>query len=298
MKAALFAGAVVLAAAKLQAAPAPACPGVDSALTEQVPLPHLAAALKPGGTPQPATLNVLALGSATLFGPQTDAAADLSRDPAPPGQAAPRQAAQPAGAPAPGAAMPGSGSAAVKHAAPATAPATTGFPWQMAQALQAAVKNLHVAVTFVGGHGLPADAMLAKLQAELSRHKYQLVIWQTGTVEAVSEAAPDDFYQTLSDGAAAVAAAGADLVLVNPQYSRFLEANANVAPYLSALQAAAALPGVTLFDRYGIMHDWVDDDALDLERAADADRPALAARLHLCLGRTLAAMLRGDAAGS
>jgi hypothetical protein len=247
------------AAGRLDAAPTPACPAVDRSLVEQVALPHLTAALKPGGT-----LNVLAVGSATMFGPQTDAAADL----------------------------------APKHGAPAPAPSTTGFPWQMAQALQASVKALKANVTFLGGHGQPADAMLAKLQAELQRHHYQLVIWQTGTVEAVSEAAPDDFYQTLSDGAAAVAAAGADLVLVNPQYSRFLEANANVAPYLSALQAAAALPGVTLFDRYGIMHDWVDDGTLDLEHAFMADRPGLATRLHLCLGRALATALRGDAAGS
>jgi acyl-CoA thioesterase I len=259
MKAAPLSAALLLVAAPLQAAPAPACPAVDTSLIEQVALPHLTAALKPG-----ATLNVLAVGSATMFGPQTNAAADL--------------------APA--------------HGAPAPAPSATGFPWQMAQSLQAAVKGLHVNVTFIGGHGQPADAMLVKLQAELTRHHTQLVIWQTGTVEAVSEAAPDDFYQTLSDGAAAVSNAGADLVLVNPQFSRFLEANANVAPYLSALQAAAALPGVTLFDRYSIMHDWVDDGALDLEHAAKADQPAMAARLHLCLGRALAAMLRGDAAGS
>jgi hypothetical protein len=260
MKPVLFtASALMLAAGPLHAAPAPSCPLVDNALIEQVALPHLPAALKPGGT-----LNVLAVGSATMFGPQTDAAADL----------------------------------APKHGAPPATPSTTGFPWQMAQALQAAVKGLHVNVTFIGGHGQPADAMLTKLQAEVQRHHYQLVIWQTGTVEAVSEAAPDDFYQTLADGAAAAAAAGADLVLVNPQYSRFLEANANVSPYLSALQAAAALPGVTLFDRYDIMHDWVDDGTLDLEHAAVADRATLATRLHLCLGRALAGMLRGDAAGS
>ncbi len=51
------------------------------------------------------------------------------------------------------------------------------------------------------------------------------------------------FYQTLSDGAAAVTTAGADLVLVDPQYSRFLRANADVDSYAQALQQTAAGQG-------------------------------------------------------
>ena len=239
------------------AAPAPVCPPAGGAVLDPAPLPHLASALRPGGT-----LNVLAVGSATVFGPQTAAAADL--------------------APA--------------HGTPAPTTSQTGFPWQMAHALENAVHGLHVAVTVTGGHGLTAEAMLAKLRAELARHTYRLVIWQTGTVEAVNMIAPEDFYQTLVDGAASVAAAGADLLLVDPQYSRFLEANANLAPYAQAMQAAGALPGVVLFHRFDLMRDWADDGLLDLERAAPADRAAMAVRLHACLGRAMARTLMDDLA--
>jgi hypothetical protein len=235
----------------------PSCPHDDDAALDPAPLPHLAAALKPGGT-----LNVLAVGSATVFGPQTSAAAEL--------------------APA--------------HGVPPPAASPTGFPWQMAHALEGDIHGLHVAVTVTGGHGLTAGAMLAKLRAELARHPYRLVIWQTGTVEAVDMAPPDDFYQTLNDGAAAVAEAGADLVLVDPQYSRFLEANANLAPYEQAMQAASALPGVVLFHRFDLMRGWAESGALDLERAALDARPAMAVRLHACLGRALAHTLLADVA--
>jgi hypothetical protein len=80
-------------------------------------------------------------------------------------------------------------------------------------------------------------------------------------------------------------------VLVDPQYSRFLEANANLEPYAIALRAVGALPGVELFHRFDIMKDWAGDAAIDLERTPKADRPAAAARLHACLGRELARML-------
>ena len=117
------------------------------------------------------------------------------------------------------------------------------------------------------------------------------MLWLTGTVDAVNSVPPDDFYEALADGAAAATNAGADLVLIDPQYSRFLEANADLEPYAIALRAVGALPGVALFHRFDIMKGWADDGAIDLERTPKADRPAAAARLHVCLGRELARML-------
>jgi hypothetical protein len=247
-----------LTMARAAPAPAPSCPAEDDVGLAAAQLPALAAALKPGRT-----VNILAVGS-TVFGPQASASAEMST---------------PLGAPPP-------------------APSPTGFAWQMAHTLEAAIKGLHVTFTFTGGHGLPADALLQRMRTELAHHSYQLVIWQTGTVEAVDMTPPEDFYQTLTDGAAATNAAGADLVLVDPQYSRFLEANANLVPYLEAMQAAGALPGVVLFHRFDLMRDWAESGELDLERAAKTDRPALAVRLHACLGRALARSLIADVAAA
>lgn len=163
-----------------------------------------------------------------------------------------------------------------------------GMAAQMAHALEAAVPGLHVALTVRGGHALAATDLADAIRGELGHASYGLVLWQTGTVDAIREVPPDDFEQTLSDGAARVAAAHADLVLIDPQYSRFIEINANIEPYLGAMRAITTLPGVALFHRYEIMRDWADDGTIDLERSRREDRPAAAARLHLCLGRELA----------
>jgi hypothetical protein len=46
------------------------------------------------------------------------------------------------------------------------------------------------------------------------------------------------------------------------------------------------------------MRDWAESGELDLERAAKTDRPALAVRLHACLGRALARSLIADVAAA
>lgn len=175
---------------------------------------------------------------------------------------------------------------------PGGAPAPGGFVGQATHALEAAYRGLRINLTLRGGRGLTAADMAGPIAAEVARGHYQLVIWQTGTVDAVREVAPAEFYQTLADTAASVAASGADLVLVDPQYSRFLEANANVEPYLSTMQDLAALPGVSLFPRYALMRNWADAGAIDLERSAKGERAAAGARLQLCLGQALARLLR------
>jgi hypothetical protein len=176
------------------------------------------------------------------------------------------------------------------------APVIPSFFSQLTHALETAVHGAHVTVTVRGGRGLLAPMQLDMIRAALKQHSYQLVLWQTGTVDAVQGEPPEDFYQALSDGADAIAEADADLVLVEPQYSRFLEANADLSPYLSAVQSVGATAGRVVFHRYALMHDWEDAGFIDLEHASLSDRASVAARLHGCLAGELAHVLLAGAA--
>jgi hypothetical protein len=82
--------------------------------------------------------------------------------------------------------------------------------------------------------------------------------------------------------------AGGDLVLIDPQFSRFLRANTDLDPYEGALQQVATMPGVTLFPRFELMRAWANEGRIDLERTAKADRDKALERLHKCLGQALA----------
>ena len=57
------------------------------------------------------------------------------------------------------------------------------------------------------------------------------------------------------------------------------------------MEAVAALPGVVLFHRFGLMHSWVHAHAIDLERAPAGQQAATVALLHHCLGQSLSTFL-------
>jgi hypothetical protein len=164
----------------------------------------------------------------------------------------------------------------------------SAFPYRMIAALHAALPNVAFALTLRGGRGMTAEDMLPLLDAALAGHRYQLVIWQTGTVEAVRGVPPDGMVAALQEGIGHAADAGADVILIDPQFSRFLRSNADLDPYESALQQIAVMPGVVLFRRFDLMRNWVDDGVIDLERAPPPDRARMMTLLNNCLGETLA----------
>ncbi len=164
----------------------------------------------------------------------------------------------------------------------------SAFPYRMVEALHAALPKVAFALTLRGGRGMTAEDMLPLLQAALEGQHYQLVIWQTGTVEAVRGMRPDGMVAALQEGIDRARASGADVVLIDPQFSRFLRANADLDPYQAALQQISVMPGVVLFRRFDVMRGWAEDGVIDLERARQADRARMMALLNTCLGETLA----------
>jgi len=127
-----------------------------------------------------------------------------------------------------------------------------------------------------------AAASLAKL-AEAKRPT--LVIWQTGTVDAMRSVDPDDFRGAVDEGVVALQNAGADVILMNPQYSPRTETMISLPPYLDNMRAVAQQHDVPLFDRFAIMHQWNDQGDFDLFSAAHGID--LAKRVHDCIGRAL-----------
>jgi len=115
--------------------------------------------------------------------------------------------------------------------------------------------------------------------------KPTLVIWQTGTVDAMRSIDPDDFRAAVDEGVAALQNAGADVVLVNLQYSPRTETIISASPYLDNMRVMAQQHDVPLFDRFAIMHHWNDSGVFDLFSTSHGIE--LAKRVHDCLGRAL-----------
>jgi len=166
--------------------------------------------------------------------------------------------------------------------------AGVSFPYHMIEALHAALPKVDFELTVKGARGMTAQDMLPLLDAAVAAHAYPLVLWQTGTVEAVRGLRPDGLHAALAEGVAHVRARGGDTVLIDPNYSRALRANTEIDPYMQVLRQVADMPGVVLFPRYDVTHAWVDKAVLDVEKAPKADRLAAVDELHRCVGQALA----------
>jgi hypothetical protein len=130
-----------------------------------------------------------------------------------------------------------------------------------------------------------AEETAAGIVKLMEGKKPTLVIWQTGTVDAMRSVDPDDFRSAVDDGVAALQNTGADVILMNLQYSPRTETMTSAPPYLDNLRVVAQQHDVPLFDRFAIMRQWNDSGDFDLFSASHG--LDLAKRVHDCLGRAL-----------
>ena len=162
------------------------------------------------------------------------------------------------------------------------------YPKRMLEALNTLRPTASFNLTVQGGRGLTAEEMLPILRRELSAHHYDLLLWQTGTVEAVHGVRPGALRSVLEDGIAAAAKSRTDVVLIDPQFSRFLRANVDLNPYETVLRQMTGPSGVTLFPRFDLTQEWVNNGEVDLERVGKDERDETIALLNDCLGHALA----------
>jgi acyl-CoA thioesterase-1 len=163
------------------------------------------------------------------------------------------------------------------------------YPAVMLRTLQAALPDAKFRLTIRGARGDTTAELLPILEQSLAKTHPELVIWQTGTVDAARGVSPDDMRDALEEGARRVTAAGANLILVDPQYSRFLYENTDLTTYEDVLESVAGeRPNVVLFPRLQLMRDWTEHGTIDVEAAPPGKRPQAAAIVHACVGKALA----------
>jgi lysophospholipase L1-like esterase len=159
--------------------------------------------------------------------------------------------------------------------------------------LQAALKQSLPKVTVkVAVHATPrqtAEQMAEGLKKILPEEKPDLVIWQAGTIDSLRGVEPDEFGNFLNDGVERIQATGADVILMNMQYSPRTETMISVTPYAENMRWVAQQRGVPLFDRFAIMRHWSDTGVFDFYAATR--NFTVAQQVHDCLGRALAVQI-------
>jgi hypothetical protein len=167
--------------------------------------------------------------------------------------------------------------------------ANLAYPERLRVALVEALPGVAITlVTDVTPHRT-AVAMADSLALDLDKVKPDLLVWQTGTVDAMEAVDPDQFNQALEKGVAAARASGADIILINAQYSPRTESMIALGNYAEIMRWVAAQHEIPLFDRFGVMKLWADLGTFDLFSATK--KLDTARRVHDCLGRLLATLV-------
>lgn len=135
-----------------------------------------------------------------------------------------------------------------------------------------------------------AEGAVEELPAILAEQTPSLVIWQTGTYDAILGADLAEFARAVDRGVDLVQASGADVVLMNPQFSPRTSFAFQFGPYAENLRWAARYAGVPFFDRYGLMSFWDEMGTFDID--ASNPSPSLYEDVHRCIGWLMTGMLR------
>ena len=135
--------------------------------------------------------------------------------------------------------------------------------------------------------------MAADLKQILATEKPALVIWQAGTFDAVSGIDPEEFRTSLSEGVDTINSGGADVDLMNMQYSPRTETMLDMGTYADIMRWVAQEHGTLLFDRLAIMRFWNDQGTFDLYAATK--KYDMARKVHDCIGRALASQIVNSA---
>src|SRR6202140_387896 len=131
------------------------------------------------------------------------------------------------------------------------------YPNRLAAQLRRQYPSADITVVIRGKGGEDAPEMMKRLQPEVIDVKPDLVIWQVGTNAVLRNLDPAETARLVEEGVGRIQAAGADIVLVDPQYSpRVNEHGESASKMVRLLGKVAELRHVSIFPRFEVMRDW------------------------------------------
>jgi len=168
--------------------------------------------------------------------------------------------------------------------------AALAYPARLEAVLAQRLPDIATKVVASVRPGRTGEEMAETFGKILIDEKPTLVIWQSGTVDAIKGVDPEEFRLTLDEGVEELQAGGADVVLMNMQYSPRTESMIAINAYADGMRVVSQQREVSLLDRFAIMKHWSELGIFDFFAATR--RLETAARIHDCIAQLLADLVR------
>ena len=137
----------------------------------------------------------------------------------------------------------------------ASSPAMS-YPSRLAVELMDRFPRASFTVVNRGVNGETASDMLARFDSTVLAEKPDLVLWQVGSNSLLYDHPIAPAGTLIRDGVRRLKAAGADVVLMNPQYAPKVFVKPNIEPMIELMARLAKETNVSLFQRYALMRYW------------------------------------------
>lgn len=161
--------------------------------------------------------------------------------------------------------------------------------------LQEILARFYPSPITVVNRGVPrqtAQQMVERFPTDVVPEDPVLVIWETGTTDAVRGVDVDDFAATLQNGIDELQAHGIDLILVDMQFSHSTATVIDFERYLNTLHRVGDVNEVNVFPRFDMMRYWSEQNVFNFDGVAKGERAALAAKVYECIAGKLADAIR------
>ena len=166
------------------------------------------------------------------------------------------------------------------------------YPHRLQEILTPRYPSSSITVVNRGVPRQTARQMLERFPTDVMPEDPVLVIWETGTTDAVRGVGVDDFAATLQTGIDELKAHDIDIMFVDMQFSHSTATVIDFERYLNALHRVGDVNDVNVFPRFEMMRYWSEQNVFNFDGVAKDERASLAAKVYECIAGKLAEAIR------
>lgn len=131
------------------------------------------------------------------------------------------------------------------------------YPSRLAVELSELWPRAQITVVNRGVGGDRTAQMMARFERDVVAEKPDLVIWQVGTNDSLAGDTIHSMSELILEGIDTLETAGADVIIMSPQYAPRFNERADHLLRVEAVRAAAREKNVGVFRRFEIMQNWI-----------------------------------------
>ncbi len=169
--------------------------------------------------------------------------------------------------------------------------ADASYPSRLAVELKAMFPKETITVINRGVNGEEVPDMLKRFADGVIKEKPDLVLWQVGTNSLLRDRPLGPHSPMLLDGIRRLKAAGADVVLIDPQYVPRVIAKADAEGMVRLIATTAKQGDVDLVQRFAMMRWWHDHEHMDFAEFASPDNLHMNDWGYACLAKQISASI-------